>query len=142
MWYGFAGTAGIAAALLVGKRYYVQLFAVDESVKQMTIQILTAYALLAVVKVQNMILGGGVVRSGGKTKLILIIDVIGTWCFGIPLGLLCGFVWKLPIVWTYFILSQEECVRFLMTLFVFKKRIWMQNLTERESCERAREPLV
>ena len=34
-----------------------------------------------------MILGGGIIRSGGKTQYVMIIDMIGTWGFGIPLGL-------------------------------------------------------
>ena len=66
-------------------------------VKQMTQQILIAYALIAPFKVLNMILGGGILRSGGKTNYVMVIDMIGTWCFGVPLGLLAAFVWKLTI---------------------------------------------
>lgn len=39
-----------------------------------------------------MILGGGVLRSGGQTKYVMVIDAVGTWCFGVPLGLLTAFV--------------------------------------------------
>ena len=56
------------------------------------------YAVIAPpFKIQNMILGGGIVRSGGKTRYIMIIDLIGTWGFGVPLGLLSAFVFRLPI---------------------------------------------
>lgn len=30
-----------------------------------------------------MILGGGIIRSGGNTKIIMVIDIVGTWCIGI-----------------------------------------------------------
>lgn len=130
MWYGFLGTAVFSVILLLLRGSYVRLFDVEPAVKEMTVQILTAYAIVVIVKVENMILGGGIIRSGGKTKLILIIDMIGTWCVGIPLGLLSAFVWNLPIAWTYLILSQEECVRFIISLVVFRKKIWMQNLTK------------
>ncbi len=75
-----------------------------------------AFAILAPVKVLNTILGGGIIRSGGRTKYIMIIDMLGTWLVGVPLGLYAGLVLKLPIVWTYFILSQEELFRLVLTI--------------------------
>lgn len=72
-----------------------------------------------------MILGGGVLRSGGQTKYVMVIDAVGTWCFGVPLGLLTAFVlgWSIPYV--YFTLSLEECVRFGLLLVVLRRRKWM-----------------
>lgn len=91
-------------------------------------QILFAFALIAPVKVQNMILGGGIIRSGGKTKYIMWIDFVGTWLFGVPLGFLTAFVLKLEIPYVYFILSLEECVRLGISFVVFRKRNWMMQL--------------
>ena len=75
-----------------------------------------------------MILGGGIIRSGGMTRYVMWIDMIGTWVFGVPLGFLAAFVWKLPIHQVYFILSLEEVVRFLISLAVFRKKSWMRRL--------------
>ena len=91
-------------------------------------QILFAFAVISPVKVLNMILGGGILRSGGKTAIIMVIDIIGTWGFGVPLGLLSAYVLGLPIVYVYFILSLEECVRLLISYFVFKRRKWMNTI--------------
>ena len=76
-----------------------------------------------------MILGGGIIRSGGQTQYSMAIDLIGTWGFGVPLGLLAGFVLKLSIPYVYFILSLEECVRFAISLVIFRKRLWMRRLS-------------
>ncbi|SFC28597.1 hypothetical protein SAMN02910398_01906 [Butyrivibrio sp. YAB3001] len=92
-------------------------------------QLLLAFAILAPVKVMNMILGGGIIRSGGRTKYIMIIDMLGTWLVGVPLGLYAGLVLKLPIVWTYFILSQEELFRLVITIFMFRSKKWMNTIT-------------
>ena len=96
--------------------------------KVMTQQILIAYALVAPFKVLNMILGGGILRSGGRTKYVMFIDIIGTWLFGIPLGLVGAFVFKLAIPYVYFLLSLEECIRFAISLAVFHRRRWMHRL--------------
>ena len=91
----------------------------------LTKQILFAHALVAPFKVENMILGGGILRSGGKTNYVMAIDLIGTWVFGVPLGLLAAFTLKLSIPYVYFILSLEEGVRFLISYVVMKRRKWM-----------------
>ena len=77
-----------------------------------------------------MIIAGGVLRSGGKTQYTLYIDMLGTWVFGVPLGLLGAFVFKWPIEAVYALLSFEEVVRLIITLIIFKKKIWMQNVTK------------
>ena len=125
---GLLGSLLLSALLIGTGGFYVKIFRVEPQVRRLARQILVAFAVIAPVKVQNMILGGGIVRSGGKTKYIMWIDLIGTWMFGVPLGLLGAFVWKLSVPWVYFILSLEECVRFALTVVVFEKGIWKNLL--------------
>lgn len=126
--YGLLGAAILSALVAVASPLYVQIYQVDATVKLLTRQILLAYALIAPFKVLNMIAGGGILRSGGKTNYVMVIDMIGTWVFGVPLGLLSAFVWKLSIPYVYFLLSLEECVRFAITVFVLRGKRWMQSL--------------
>lgn len=126
--YGLTGAAVLSAVIVLISPYYVQLYRVEPEVKALTRQILLAYALIAPFKVLNMIAGGGILRSGGKTGYVLAIDLLGTWGFGVPLGLLTAFVFKLSVPYVYFILSLEECVRFAVSLAVLRSRKWMRRL--------------
>ena len=126
--YGFIGSVILSALVVATSPMYVEIYQVDAAVKLLTRQILLAYALVAPFKVLNMIAGGGVIRSGGKTNYVMFIDMIGTWVFGVPLGLLSAFVWKLPIPYVYFLLSLEECVRFAITVVILRSKRWMQSL--------------
>lgn len=126
--YGFFGAVILSGLVVVTSPLYVEIYQVDAAVKQLTRQILAAYALVAPFKVLNMIAGGGIIRSGGKTNYVMYIDMIGTWGFGVPLGLLSAFVWKLPIPYVYFLLSLEECVRFAITVFILRGKRWMRSL--------------
>ena len=126
--YGAAGSLILSAAVVLLSGIYVDIYQVEEGVKAITRQILFAYALIAPFKVLNMILGGGILRSGGQTKYVMFIDVIGTWCFGVPLGLLGAFVLRLPAAWVYFLLSLEECIRFGISMAVFRRKKWMRRL--------------
>lgn len=126
--YGFFGAVILSVLVVITCPVYVEIYQVDAAVKLLTRQILLAYALIAPFKVLNMIAGGGIIRSGGKTNYVMIIDIIGTWGFGMPLGLLSAFVWKLTIPYVYFILSLKECVRFAITVLVQRSKRWMQSL--------------
>lgn len=126
--YGAVGSL-LLSALLIGLRWaYVPLYKVEPGVRETAAKLLLAFAVLAPVKVANMILGGGVVRSGGKTAYIMVIDIVGTWLVGVPLGLASAFLFRLPVEWVYFILSQEELVRLGMTVVVFRRKGWMNRL--------------
>ena len=107
---------------------YTGLYRVDDSVKELGKTLLIVFALYAPVKVENMILGGGIIRSGGNTKIIMIIDIVGTWCIGIPLCLLAAYVFKWGIVGVYTLLTTEELFRLAVSLIVFKRRKWIISL--------------
>ena len=62
-------------------------------------------------------------------RRIMIVDIVGTWLIGVPLGLLTSFVLGLPIYIVYFILSLEEYVRMLMEIYLFKSEKWMKNIS-------------
>ena len=128
MLYGAIGSALLSVIVMIASKAYVGIYQVDNAVKTMTMQILFAYAIVVPFKVLNMILCGGIIRSGGRTKYVMFMDMVGTWCFGVPLGLLSAFVWKLSIPYVYFLLSLEECIRFGISLIVFRRRKWMNQL--------------
>lgn len=127
---GFFGSLVLSASILIFAGYYVKIFQVEDSVRLMTINILMVYAVISPVKVQNMILGGGILRSGGRTEYVMYVDLIGTWIFGVPLGALSAFVLHQPIHIVYLMLSLEECVRLLISLAIFRRNSWMRSLGE------------
>ena len=126
--YGFIGSIILSIIIVVFRCPYVRVFNVADDVRYIGAQILLAFAVLMPIKVQNMILGGGIIRSGGRTKYIMMIDMLGTWVFGVPLALFTGLYLKLPIVWVYFILSQEELIRFIISVFMFRSKKWMNTI--------------
>ena len=126
--YGLIGSFVIAALTVLAMGVYTDFYNVEEYVKSTARQILIAFVVVLPVKVLNMILGGGIVRSGGQTRTMMIIELLGTWGFGVPLALLGAYVWKLSIPLVSFILSMEECVRLLLTWIVFVRKNWMKKL--------------
>jgi putative efflux protein, MATE family len=128
---GMAGSACFVFILLMFSKIYVNLYNVPETTKQTTAFLLAVFAGFLLIKVSNMILGGGILRSGGNTGYTLLLDVLGTWGIGVPLGLLAGFVLRLPIQWVYFFISIEEAVRLVLGLWIFRSGKWINNITQK-----------
>ena len=129
MYAGLAGAVAVSTLLILLAGVYTELYRVDGSVKELGKILLIVFALYAPIKVENMILGGGIIRSGGNTKIIMVIDIIGTWCIGIPLCLLAAYVFKWGIVGVYTLLTTEEIFRLVVSLVIFKRRKWMISLS-------------
>ena len=125
---GLIGSLLLSALLILLGHTYTELYNVSEETKTSAYMILFAFAVISPVKVQNMILGGGIIRSGGKTKYIMWVDIIGTWLFGVPLAFISAFILKLSIPYVYFILSLEEVVRLIIAIVLFKRKKWMQRI--------------
>lgn len=129
MYAGLIGSVIVAALLAMMAGAYTGLYHVENNVKELGKILLVVFALYAPVKVENMILGGGIIRSGGNTKVIMIIDIIGTWGIGIPLCFLAAYVFEWGIVGVYALLTTEEIFRLVVSLVIFKRRKWMISLS-------------
>lgn len=125
---GLAGSVLLSVLLLLFHSCYGMIFPITDEVRRTTERLLVVFALVFPVKVQNMILGGGILRSGGKTWYVMLTDLIGTWGFGVPLAFLGAFVLKAPMEAVYFLLSLEEGVRLLISAILFRNKKWMRQL--------------
>ncbi|OPJ58562.1 MATE family efflux transporter [Clostridium oryzae] len=126
---GVMGSVCFGGILFLLAKIYSNLFNVSASTKHTTILLLWVFAAILFVKVSNMILEGGILRSGGNTKYTLFLDILGTWGIGIPLGLITAFFLHFSIVWVYFFISLEEVVRLVLAVFIYKSKKWMNNIT-------------
>ncbi|SHI59582.1 putative efflux protein, MATE family [Clostridium cavendishii DSM 21758] len=130
---GIIGSVVFGVLLVACSNLYISVFNIASDLKECTFKLLVMFSIVLWIKVSNMIIGGGILRSGGKTKYTLYLDMLGTWGIGVPIGFFSAFVLKLPIQWVYLIISGEELVRFIVGLKIMYSRRWMRNLTESNS---------
>ena len=69
------------------------------------------------------------VRKNARGSITMVIDIVGTWCIGIPLCLLAAYIFNWGIVGVYTLLTTEEIFRLVVSLIIFKKRKWMISLS-------------
>lgn len=127
--YGVIFSIMLSLILIFVRRSYLSLYSVESTVSSPASALLLVYAFYAPVKVSNMIIGGGIIRAGGRTDLSMYVDFVGTWCIGVPLALLTSRVFRLPVYLVYAALSAEEVVRLGIVGRIWVKKKWMESIT-------------
>ncbi len=77
----------------------------------------------------NTTLIAGVFRAGGDSRFGFICDTIDMWCYAVPLGFLAAFVFKLPVMWVYFLLCTDEFVKWPWVIRHYRSGKWLNNIT-------------
>ncbi len=68
-------------------------------------------AVAQVVKVRNMILGAGVLPSGGDVRGVILGDVVSAFLVGLPLAVTLGLHTPLGVLGIFLARVLEECAK-------------------------------
>ena len=124
-----------AGAILVGMilalmaNPILSLYQVSELVKDYSRQIFMAFGLTLWVRVSNLVIFIGILRSGGDTRFAFIVDASSVWFVGVPVAFIAAFVLRQPVYIVYLMVAVEELVKFIIGLRRFRSRLWINNVT-------------
>ena len=89
--------------------------------------LISAYYVVG--QAMNTLLIAGIFRAGGDSRFGFICDVIDMWVYAVPLGFLAAFVFKLPVMWVYFLLCTDEFVKWPWVIRHYRSDKWLHNIT-------------
>lgn len=72
---------------------------------------------------------GGIFPAGGDSRFGFLCDAVTLWCVTVPLGCLCAFLFKLPVLVVYFVLNLDEVVKLPAVYKHYRKYGWVKNIT-------------
>lgn len=72
---------------------------------------------------------GGIFPAGGDSRFGLLCDTVTLWCVTVPIGCLCAFVFKLPVLAVYFVLNLDEIIKLPAVYQHYRKYGWVKNIT-------------
>ncbi len=75
----------------------------------------------------------GIFCAGGDSRFGFLCDTIVMWCVTVPLGLIAAFVFRLPVIAVYFIVSLDEFCKLPAVFIHYKKYKWVKDLTGKEN---------
>jgi putative MATE family efflux protein len=127
---GFAGAFLVGGLILLTAGPFLTFYKVSPTVIEYTRNILLVVAALIWLRVSNLILFIGILRSGGDTRFAFILDCGAIWLIGVPLAFLGAFVLHLPVYLVYLLVMTEELFKWVMAIQRFFTRRWINNLAK------------
>lgn len=86
------------------------------------------FALFMPFKMFNYVMVVGILRSGGDTKMCLLLDCSGVWMIGVPMAFLGGLFFGFPIHIVYAMVMLEEVYKAVFGYWRYKQKKWLRNL--------------
>lgn len=106
----------------------IKLFNVSEPTERIFYKIIVIFSFMLWSKVINLILTAGIMRSGGDTRFVFLIDAGGTWLIGVPLAVLSGIIFHLPIDLVYFAVFLEEVAKCILGFKRLVSKKWLKTV--------------
>ncbi|MCI0519377.1 MAG: MATE family efflux transporter [Chloroflexi bacterium] len=126
--------AGLLAILMgiviyLGAPTIIALYKVSPEVIGYAQRVINMIAIFYWLRMSNLILFLGILRSGGDTRFGFWLDAGTIWVVGVPMALLGAFVFHLPVYWVYLMVMSDEFTKWAVTMWRFLSRRWIHNLT-------------
>jgi len=125
---------GVLGALVTGtvvilvRQPILLFYNITPVASQYASNILLIFSLFMWVKVSNLLIFVGILRSGGDTRYALLVEACAIWLVGVPLALTGGFVLRLPVHWVYLMVFSEEFVKLFLVYRRYRTGRWIHNL--------------
>lgn len=122
------GTAGAGLILLISPAVRAFLTLSPQAKEYLRLMLyVMAYYIISQSFNTTMIVG--VFRGGGDTRFGLLVDASTLWCVAIALGAAAAFVWKLPPIPVYMILTCDELLKIPMGALRYRSFKWIRDVT-------------
>ncbi|MCR5531192.1 MAG: polysaccharide biosynthesis C-terminal domain-containing protein [Lachnospiraceae bacterium] len=131
LFFGLGLALGLLAALIILliKTPIINGYDVSANTKGLANQLMIAISIILIFQATNSIMTKGVLRGGGDTKMLMLMDNIFLWAVALPLGILAGFVLHLDPFWIYICLKSDQIIKAIWCYFRLKSEKWIKKIT-------------
>lgn len=131
IFFNVASCVGIALVMVVVGRWFPNIYATEESIKELA---RTFIVISALVMPLNAFCHCTyfTLRSGGKTVVTFLFDSVYTWVLVIPVATVLAKHTTLPIAWVFFLVQSLEFIKAIIGFFMVKSGVWLQNIVEKK----------
>lgn len=130
LFFGIALTLLMSTMLLVVNPHVPGLYAFDGETTAVLMPALLTSALTVPGRALAYLFMFGILRSGGDTRWIMMVDVGWTWLFGIPLMLFGVHVLNFTLWQALLVRYASECAKAVQFFFRYRSKRWQNVLTE------------
>lgn len=121
---------GLVFGLLLGlgRRFIIGYFNIEDATRGYAEAMVLVLAAALWMRASNIMFFVGMMRSGGDTRFAIRMDAGTMWLIGVPLGLLAGFVFHLPVYYVYLTVMVDEVLKFILSVWRYRSKRWIHDL--------------
>ena len=126
----FAGLGLIAAFSLLGLRdVFISLYSFSEETQIIARQFILILAASVTFTAYHASSFLGIIRAGGDTKFVFIVDAIISWCQVLPLAFLAAFVFNAPPWVVFLCIYSDQFYKWIIAIIKTNRFKWIKDLT-------------
>jgi len=125
---GISSAMAIGALVILLRPLVLSLYNIQAESYQFAYTILLIYGLTLWIRVSNLIIFIGLLRSGGDTRFALVLEMCSIWLIGVPSAFIGAFVLDWPVFGVYALVLSEEIFKLIFVLPRVKSKKWINNL--------------
>lgn len=122
------GMLGAAVILLI-RTPVAGFMNLSEQSREYLNMMMFVMSYFSIAQAVNTVIIVGILRAGGDTRFGLILDASTMWGGSIFFGFLAAFVFKLDVTLVYVILMSDEIIKIPLSLWRYRSKKWVRNVT-------------
>lgn len=127
--YGVIGGLVMGVLMVLTRNLIPPMFALSGEVNTYVSNTMIILGILLPVRFLNHVYVIGILRSGGDTRFVFYLELVSIWAVGVPLSILSGLVWKVPIWYVYAFTGLEEVFKVFLAVIRFRSGKWIHVLS-------------
>lgn len=120
----------VAGATLFGVRdLFISLYNFQEETQMLARQFMTILSFSVIFTAYHAPCFTGIIRAGGDTKFVFIVDSICSWAFVLPMAFLAAFVFNAPPWVVFLCIFSDQFYKWIIAAIKTNRFGWIRNLT-------------
>ena len=111
----------------------LSLYTLNDNAMVLADQLLILMSVIMVTMSYQMPVSMGVIRGGGDTHFVVIMNIICVWGLVMPLTFMSAFWWKWPVVGVTLMIQIDQIIKCIPTFIKFRGYKWIKKLTRDNS---------
>lgn len=119
----------LGAALMIIRVPLLRVYNISDETRALANAYMIIQSVVLVTMSYQMPTNGGIIRGGGDTCFVMILDLISIWGIVLPFSCLAAFVWRLSPIIVIILLNSDQVFKCVPAFIRVNSYKWIKRLT-------------
>lgn len=119
----------LGAALMIIRVPLLRVYNISDETRALANAYMIIQSVVLVTMSYQMPTNGGIIRGGGDTRFVMILDLISIWGIVLPFSCLAAFVWRLSPIIVITLLNSDQVFKCVPAFIRVNSYKWIKRLT-------------